>query len=141
MNRISAGLMATGLFVFAMNANAATYPAQDCVAKSGALTYSSTNATNYGASAIGISCPFARMKDGSTTAAGAVAYFNNDGKTKSCFLDNYSIDTGGLLRWTSASGVTRLVLPAINPTSAWQPMVLNCSLPAGSRVHGYYLSE
>jgi|GEM_PF-1998906 len=122
-------------------AHAATYAGQDCVAKTGALTYDNTGAKNNGAVSIGISCPAVHVKDGGTAAVFPVIYFVNDGKTKSCFFDNFNIDTGGLWGWRSASGVRRLAFPALNPTKAWSPYTFNCSLPAGSKVTGYYISE
>jgi hypothetical protein len=122
-------------------AHSATYAGQDCVARTGTLTYLSTGARNNGAGAISISCPFTRTNDGGAAAAAGVIYFVNDGKSKTCFFDNYNIDTGGLWGWRSASAVTRLVTPALAPTKPWSPFVLNCSLPAGSQVTGYFLSE
>jgi hypothetical protein len=34
-----------------------------------------------------------------------------------------------------------LVTPALTPTKPWSPFTFNCTLPAGSKVTGYYLSE
>ncbi len=141
MNMLLPGLVTLACGLVATNTYAATYPGQACQGQSATLAYSNTGARNATAAAMSISCPFVRTKDGGTAAAGAVAYFTNDGKTKSCYLDNFSIDSGALLKWSSTSGVTRLVLPTINPTAIWQPFALNCSLPAGSKINGYYFAE
>lgn len=122
-------------------AYSATYAGQDCVARSGSLTYLTTGAKNNGSSTIYISCPVARLKDFGTQAVSGVIYFVNDGKNKSCFFDNFNIDTGGLWKWTSASGTRRLAFPVLNPTKQWLPLTFNCSLPAGSHVTGYYINE
>jgi hypothetical protein len=123
-------------------AHSATYAGQDCVAKTGSLIYDNTGAKNRSTTvAASISCPYVRLNDGAASAAGGVVYFTNDGKTKSCFFDNFNIDTGGLWGWRSASGITRLAIPALNPTKPWSPFTLNCTLPASSKVTGYFLSE
>jgi hypothetical protein len=88
-----------------------------------------------------ISCPIVRSNDFGTAAVSAVIYFVNDGLTKTCFLDNFSIDTGGFGLWASASGVSRLVVPTLSSTLQWQPFALNCSLPPTGRVNGYFVSE
>lgn len=124
------------------NAHSATYPGQDCQARSGAsLQYETTGARNTRSSTVSIACPLDRLKDGGTAAVAGVFYFVDDGKTKTCFLDNFNIDTGGTWKWTSRSGVRRLVLPVLTPTKAWSPLVFNCSLPPNSKVTGYYISE
>jgi hypothetical protein len=123
-------------------AHSATYAGQDCVAKTGVLTYDDTGAKNRSTTtAASISCPYVRLNDGSSAAAGGVIYFTDDGKSKSCFFDNFNIDTGGLWGWRSAAGVTRLAIPALSPTKPWSPFTVNCSLPASSKVIGYYLGE
>ena len=137
-------MLYAGLILTALNTNAysATYPGQGCVGRYGAsLYYSTTGAQNTGSSTISISCPVARLKDGGTAGVTPVIYFINDGKTKSCYFDNYNIDTGGLWSWTSASGVRRLALPTLSPTHSWYPLAFNCSLPSQSKVTGYYFSE
>jgi len=125
----------------AATAYSATYAGQDCVAKTGVLTYDNTGAQNNGATAITISCPVPHLKDGGSTAVSPVIYFVNDGKIKSCFFDNFNIDTGNLWSWQSASGISRLAFPALSPTKAWSPYAFNCTLPAGSKVTGYYVGE
>ncbi len=57
------------------------------------------------------------------------------------FFDNYNIDTGGLWKWTSKVGKRRLALPRLKVSKRWSPMAFNCSLPAGSKVTGYYVRE
>ena len=133
---ISAGTLLTS------NVYSATYPGQACEKKFGGELYrTSTYAQNTSSSTINITCPFDRLKDGGTGSATAVVYFVNEGKNKTCYFDNFNIDTGGLGKWTSTSGVRRLVLPKINPTIRWSPFVINCSLPPNSKITGYYLAE
>lgn len=118
-----------------------TYPGQDCEARTGKLKYEAYGARNPGTAKINISCPLVRHNDGGSAPATSVVYFANDGKAKTCIFDNFNIDTGAAWGWTAATGVTRLVLPTLTPTKPWSPFVLNCTLPAGSKVTGYYLSE
>jgi hypothetical protein len=80
-----------------------------------------------------------RTNDGNSAPAGSVIYFINDGTTRTCFFDNFNIDTGGFAFWTTATNNNpRMVLPTINATKPWSPFALNCNLPAGSKVNGYY---
>ena len=136
-------LLSLGSMLFASESSATTYAGQSCNSSSAgvSLSYSDFGATNSSSSGISISCPLTRVKDGGTNSVSAVIYFVNDGKTKTCFLDNFSIDTGGLGVWTSVSGVSRMVFPTLSTTLQWQPLTLNCSLPAGSKVNGYFLAE
>jgi len=132
-----------GLVALTPESHATTYAGQACVSKTAgaALTYQEAGARNLTTSPMSISCPAAHVKDGGTAAVDATIYFVNDGKPKSCFLDNFNIDTGSLAIWTSAAGTTRLVFPRLNPTLAFQPYVFNCSLPAGSSVNGFFVAE
>jgi hypothetical protein len=132
-----------GLVAFAPESHATTYAGQACVSKTAGaqLTYLETGAKNLTASAMSIACPAAHVKDGGTAAVDATIYFVNDSKSKTCFLDNFNIDTGSLAIWTSAVGTARLVFPTLNPTLAFQPYVFNCSLPGGSSVNGFYVAE
>jgi hypothetical protein len=126
--------------IVSSQSQAVTYAGQDCVGRSGdTLTYDATGAIN-NTKSIYISCPLVHQKDGGTAAAAAVIYFTG-AATKSCFFDNFNIDTGGLWRWTSASATTRMVLPTLTPTKAWSPYALNCYLPQSNKVTGYYIHE
>ena len=136
------GLISLTGALLSTNAYSATYAGQDCVAKNGAsLRYDSTGAKNNGTSTIHIACPVVRHKDGGTAPVYSVMYFKDDGKNKTCFFDNYNIDTGYLWKWTSKTGVRRLAMPKISPTKRWSPYAFNCSLPAKSKITGYYVSE
>jgi len=135
------GLLSLGAALFTPEVEASTYAGHGCDTRSLVLTKVRTGARNNNASAIAISCPLVRNSDGGTGTARSVIYFTNDGKSKSCFFDNYNIDTGGLGIWTGGSAVTRLALPPLVTTLRWQPLVLNCTLPAGSHVTGYALGE
>lgn len=137
------GLLTLGGVLLTASSDAATYAGQFCQSRTPgvSLTYTSTGATNNSGAAISISCPLERVKDLGTAAAGATIYFFNDGINKTCYFDNFNIDTGALGIWTSATGTTRLVPPTLTTTLQYQPFTLNCSLPAGGRVHGYYLGE
>ena len=136
-------LVSLSSLLFASESDATTYAGQACESASAGLplSYLASGARNSNTSSISISCPITRSNDFGTAAVGAVIYFVNDGLTKLCFLDNFNIDTGSLAVWTSVSGVTRLVSPTLSPTLQWQPLTLNCSLPATSRVNGYAVGE
>jgi len=136
-------LLSLGTLFLTSESRATTYAGQACQSESAGLplSYSTTGATNTSSSTIWIGCPTVRANDFGTAAVSAVIYFVNDGRTKTCYLDNFNIDIGSLGVWTSASGVSRLVLPTLSSTLAWQPLVLNCSLPSTSKVTGYFFSE
>ncbi len=138
--KILAILLSIAAATIVSEAQAVTYAGQDCVARSGdTLTYLTTGAYNT-TKAVAISCPIVHVKDGGSAAAAAVIYFTGTA-SKSCYFDNFNIDTGALWRWTSASATNRLVLPVLTPTKAWSPYTLNCSLPKGNKVTGYYINE
>ncbi len=129
--------------MFLGKADAATYAGQACESRTSgvSLSYVSSGARNLSGAPMSITCPLTRNNDLNVAAATAVAYFVNDGQSKTCFFDNFNIDTGGLGIWTSGSATGRLQLPTIATTLRYQPFTLNCSLPAGSQVNGYYLGE
>jgi hypothetical protein len=140
-NLICCTLTLTGA-LFMTQAHSATYAGQNCEGRDGAtLRYSTTGATNTTANTVNITCPVVHLKDGGTAGVDSVIYFVNDGKSKSCFFDNFNIDTGGLWGWTTASGVSRVVLPRLSATKAWSPYTFNCTLPSNSKVTGYYINE
>ncbi len=124
-------------------ADAATYAGQACESRTSgvSLAYLNSGARNLSGSPMSITCPLTRNNDLNVAAATAVVYFVNDGQTKTCFFDNFNIDSGGLGIWTSGSAIARLQPPTIATTLRYQPFALNCSLPAGSQVNGYYLGE
>ena len=143
MSYLSLCLPLLGIVAFTPESVATTYAGQACQSRTvgTALSYSTTGASNPSTSTILIACPATHLNDGGTGPADAVIYFLNDGKTKSCFFDNFNIDTGALGVFTSASGTSRLQFPTLNPTLAFQPYAFNCSLPAGSKVTGFYVDE
>lgn len=140
---LSIGLLSLGSMLLGSESSATTYAGQSCESTSPgkSLSYTPTGASNTSGSSMYISCPITRANDFGTAAASAIIYFVNDGLSKSCFFDNFSIDTGNLGIWTSMSGTTRLVFPTLSPTLQWQPFTINCSLPSGSRVNGYFVYE
>lgn len=137
------GLLTLGGVLLTASSDAATYAGQFCQSRTPgvSLTYTSSGATNNSASQILITCPLVRTKDFGTAAAAPTIYFVNDGITKTCFFDNFNIDTGSLGIWTTATGAARLVPPVLTTTLQYQPFTLNCTLPSGGRVNGYYLGE
>ena len=141
MKTLLLGLLGLAALSCVGAAHAATYAGQSCQATLGTLTYGSSNARNNAATGAAITCPVTRNRDNTTGPVSPVVYFIEDGKSKTCYFDNFNIDTGNLGVWTSASGTRRLALPTLATTVLFHPLTFNCSLPAGSAVVGYYISE
>ncbi len=128
--------------ILSTNVYSATYPGQACQPQRGKqIYYDFTGAKNTGNTYMWVSCPLTRHNDSGTGGIAPVFYFVNDGKLKTCYLDNVNIDTGYVWKWTSRRAVRRLALPVLSPTKAWSPVVFNCQLPPGSKVTGYYIAE
>jgi hypothetical protein len=135
-------LLSLGSLFLVSESDAATYAGQACESRSAGLglTYTSYGATNNNSSTIYITCPATRIRDDSTAAVSSSIYFVNDGRSKTCYFENFNINTGGVGLWAGKTEARRLEfsLPA---TLRWYPYTFNCTLPAGSRVNGYHVGE
>ena len=134
-------LVASSSVLFTARSEAATYPGTACVSRTpGAQLSYVYGARNSNASSVEITCPVARVKDNGTARVSSAVYFSNDGRSKTCRLENFNINSGTAGVWTTRVEVRRLEL-TLPSTLQWYPLAFYCSLPAGSQINGYHVSE